>query len=245
MNGPLPRPGVLGLTGYLLAGLTLGITFLLVHGALGVTAIAEAVGSAVTTSIRDGSSLTITLLAFFVLLPFFTVGIAALMGRHGAHTGQGAAGAAALTALIGVPLLWVNLAIAALVVGAIHGSQAISGAFDNVVDSLLASAVALLFALGPLVGLAALVAGRAAAWSQATAAATGAAPMSTGYAETYGAPEEGAHALEEPARGAAPEPAALHEHPVDCPRCGNSFSVSGERPLRIECPECGKTGMIR
>ncbi len=245
------KPALLGLTAYLLTGLTIGVTHLLAHGILGLNPVREAITGPVTATIRDGSAYSIALLAFLLFLPILTVGIAALMGRHGGRTQQPAAGAAALTTLIGVPLVWVNLAIATLLVGAVLGAQGLDDAFAQSVDALIASLVQLLLVLGPLVGIAALVAQRALVWADHTEAAIGAHPGGPSYPvehpEHLGATDPGAWETppEPEVEGEPHGEQMLYDHPVDCPRCGRTFKVSGERPLRISCPECGKTGTIQ
>lgn len=246
------KPALLGLTAYLITGLTIGITHLLAHGILGLNPVADAVDSPVVDAIRDGSAFPVVMFAFLLMLPLLTVAVAALMGRHGGRTQQPAAGAAAVTTVIGVPLVWVNFAIATLLVGAILGAQGLDDAFAQSVDALVASLVQVLLVLGPLVAVAALVAQRALVWADHTEAAISGHPVEPGYPvehpEHLGATDPGA--WETPPEGeTGPEPfvsdTMLHDHPVDCPRCGRAFTVSGERPLRISCPECGKTGTIQ
>jgi hypothetical protein len=48
-----------------------------------------------------------------------------------------------------------------------------------------------------------------------------------------------------PAEGAgAPGDESLR-HSVNCPNCGSIFEAVGPKPLRMECPTCGKAGVLR
>lgn len=262
---PPRKPALLGLTAYLLTGLTLGITYLLGHTVLGAHRLSNAVGGDLPPAIQDGQALTVTLFAFLILAPVLALGIAALMGRHAGRTGQPGAGAAAITTLIGVPLLWVNLAIAALLSGAILSAWDVTDAFDTAVDSLAGSLVQLLVVLGPLVALAALVAHRAQGWAIHTEATLGDIrfPVDEQEGGPYGgelATDPDAWIDESEGEGIYPQGLPEDQRPpedefpgdphmvtdlqVDCPRCGRGFTVSGHRPLRITCPDCGKTGTI-
>lgn len=258
------RPALLGLTAYLLIGLALGVTHLLAHAVLGLNPVHDRLDSPLTDAIRDVSALPLVLFALLVFLPVLAAGTAALMGRHGGRTLQPSVGAAAVTTLIGIPLVWVCLAIAALLVGLALRAQGLSNAFGDTVDALVASIIQLLLVLGPLVGLAAITAHRAQRWAQETERAVSdhidveesrggpyggelatdpSAWMDTG--ETEGVYPEGLPEDQTPMEEPRPEdPNVLHDHPVDCPRCGRRFTVSGHRPLRITCPDCGKTGTI-
>jgi predicted RNA-binding Zn-ribbon protein involved in translation (DUF1610 family) len=60
-----------------------------------------------------------------------------------------------------------------------------------------------------------------------------------------------------PAQGAGPAPQmvgapgsppagdAEQRHSVNCPNCGSIFEAVGPKPLRMECPTCGKAGILR
>jgi ribosomal protein S27AE len=260
------RPALLGLTAYLLVGLTIGVTHLIAHGAFAIHRIANNLPSPLTDSIRDQTGLSLALLAVWIILPVMVAGIAALMGRHAGRTYQRATGPAAITALIGIPLVWVCLAIAALIVGYAMRHQGIEGSWNNTVETLLASLVQLLLILAPLVGLAALVASRAQQWAIDNQDSLGQADH-IDVQEAKGGPYGGELATdpdawlsEEEGEGIYPEglpedesptedphlvdPNYIHDQSIDCPRCGSTFIVSGHRPLRITCPDCGKTGTI-
>lgn len=244
------------MTAYFLLGLTLGVTYLVANAILGWHAVASRIGGGLPTATQDGTALVVTAVALLVFLPLFTAGISALMGRHGGRTGQSATGAAAITTLLGVPLIWVNYAIAALLVAAILDTQG-HQLFDLTVDLLAGSLVQIVLVTGPLVGLAALVASRAQVWAEHTEDALGwpeqqevAAPEpSAGYGGTdpgaWEATPEPDVGEQAPLEEGHPEEAMLTDHPVDCPRCGRTFTITGARPLRIECPDCGKTGTIQ
>ncbi len=258
------KPALLGLTAYFLLGLTLGVTHLVAHAVLGWDAIASRVWGPTPSEIQDATALSIALYALLIFLPLLTAGIAALMGRHGGRTGQSATGAAAVITLLGVPLVWVNLAIAALLVGAILDTQG-HDLFSSTVQLLYASLVQIVLITGPLVGLAAIVAHRAQIWAEHTETALGwpeqPQEAESDMGEAYGGTDPGAwETTPEPDLGEQEplghEPYAgaegvthgedmLTDHPVDCPRCGRTFTITGARPLRIECPDCGKTGTIR
>jgi hypothetical protein len=60
-----------------------------------------------------------------------------------------------------------------------------------------------------------------------------------------------------PAQGVAPAAATAYadpappaggsdeRHSVNCPNCGSIFEAVGPKPLRMECPTCGKAGILR
>lgn len=259
------RPALLGLTAYFLLGLTLGVTYLVAYAILGWHQVANRIGGPLPPAIFDASALTITLIALLIFLPLFAAAIAALMGRHGGRTHQSTTGAAALTTLLGIPLIWVNIAIAALLVAAFLNTPG-NQLFDTTIDLLAGSLVQILLVTGPLVALAALVAHRAQIWAETTEAALGCPErpqedVIPGPRDEYAGSDPNAwEASHEPDLGEQEpledEPPAgapgttygedmLTDHPVDCPRCGRTFTVTGARPLRIECPDCGKSGTIQ
>lgn len=52
-------------------------------------------------------------------------------------------------------------------------------------------------------------------------------------------------ALAPPAEGTSASSDDSLRHSVNCPNCGSIFEAIGPKPLRMECPTCGKAGVLR
>lgn len=237
-----------GILTFLLAGGALALPLLLGTLLVGSEVVAEAIGGTrMHEAVTDGSLYLTAMVAFMVALPLVALGTAAMMGRRAATTGNDVKGAAALTTLFGGLIAWVDLIIAMLL------SAALVSDFNVVFDIVMESLVYLLIGILPLMGIAALVAAlfqdAFLGGSTPAVAATGAAPVQPSPYEPTPGPSGFTYAPEPGPEDAYADPGhpgeALEEHEIDCPRCNARFAVSGERPMRIECPQCGKTGTIR
>ena len=261
------REATFGMLTYLLVGASVAVTILLGSILVGTEAVRDALsGAALHTWIRSGEAFLTYTTAFLVFLPFAVLGIAAVMGRRAATTGNDVGGQAALTTLFGVIVAWVSVSAALLLASAVIGVEGTNSAFAEVSDLVLEGFLYIGLAMLPLLGLAAVTArfvrsafiatddlvpmarampmggGGAGVASAGFDAAMDDEPASAwpGVTVEHGGLREdhGRMMMEVPST-------ALFEHPVDCPRCNANFTVSGDRPLRIECPECGKTGTVR
>lgn len=238
-----PREATLGILTFLLLGAAIGAALLLATAVTGSDAFGDLMGAGLHDGLTSGDAFVTVLFAFFMAVPFFALFVAALMGARAARTGNKVGGTSALTALYGIPLLWVNIALAMLLSAAVGSAN-----FDQVLDLVIESIVPLILVTGATVGFAALTGSLVRdAFTVPGTRRTSATPTTE-----VPPPQEQAH-IEPPAAGGAPAGDAsqerrgreLRDYPLHCPRCQAHFTVSGERPLRIECPQCGKTGLIR
>lgn len=231
MSTPPVKEGTLGFLTYLLVSAAIATTFLLGALLVGSSLVQDRVSfPSLGDTLDSGLAYVMALVAFFVVIPVVTAGVAALFGRRAGITGLPLRGASALNALVGVPVSYIMFAIAMLIASGLVGEDGQRSAFSAVLDLTVEGFLFMLIALGPLVGFAALVTGAI------EKSFVGTDTAHTDYAE-YGG------------HGHAHEHPPAHDHGdhihITCPRCHTEFTAEGERPLRIVCPNCGKTGTMR
>ncbi|MBW3582591.1 MAG: hypothetical protein KY455_05770 [Euryarchaeota archaeon] len=250
-----------GLIAHVLFGATVAILFLV--GALALDLIPFFDGKPLQSAIHDGQALPVYFFGFLVLLAVFSLITTWEMGRSSARTGNPIRSQAALTVLFGAFVAWVNIVVSMLFVSTLVST----GRFDATVDLALESFVFLVIGAIPVTGLGIftasfsrdhylrldgavpdpVVARFAPATPYAAAAPSDDAPIAHpsggnggGLVRTPDTP---------PLYGGGGQATVManriEQFPIDCPGCSEQFLAEGERPLRIECPSCGKSGTIR
>lgn len=249
---------------------------------LGWDAMASLVDDEMARAFTEGYGQRGIIMGYLAAMPLVALLIAALLGMRAATVPQEDIGrTATIATLYGMPILWANVAVGAILAAALIGwtESTDKDVFDRVFQMFRGTFFFMVFATGITAAFAAFVAtsferafGRAqqspapihptaaAAPPPAediyetppTAAPPGASPWPTEAPSPPPAYEEPEPAYTEPVAGPpAAEPPAdapygkeLVDFPLDCPRCGHGFVVNGARPLRIQCPKCGKSGTI-
>lgn len=249
-----------GLIAHVLFGATVAVLFLV--GAIALDLIPFFDGKPLQRSIQDGQAFPVYFFGFLVLLGVFTLITTWEMGRSSARTGNPIRSQAAFTVLFGAFVAWVNIVISMLFVSTLVSN----GRFDATVDLALESFVFLVIGVIPVTGLGVLTASFS---RDHYLRLDGVTPVPATASVGDATPPLAADPHEDPSiarhptggnGGAMPTVTSpvysgggqatvmasrLEQFPIDCPGCFEQFLVEGERPLRIECPSCGKTGTIR